>query len=239
MLRSSAQGISLFKQTVASPRLGELGKPGDNMKALGVVLLVAAALLLIGGATLDIGRGGYANLSLMNARSNLFIVGGFSLLGGIICFAMGGHKRESEDLKLQQLREKAWKQTTSEKQSPGPNVVTAASVEDTKVCPRCAETIKRAALVCRFCQHEFAASLNTAGVANAGELASEPQPIEASGLERAALSPEVQRIVSRMEERGFGIQFSEGECQIISTLGYYTCRSEPEIVKRAKFLGIT
>ncbi len=26
---------------------------------------------------------------------------------------------------------------------------------DTKVCPRCAETVKRAALVCRFCGYEF------------------------------------------------------------------------------------
>ena len=28
-------------------------------------------------------------------------------------------------------------------------------VDDTKVCPRCAETVKAAAVVCRYCQHEF------------------------------------------------------------------------------------
>lgn len=28
---------------------------------------------------------------------------------------------------------------------------------DTKTCPRCAETVKRAAAVCRFCGHEFGA----------------------------------------------------------------------------------
>ena len=28
---------------------------------------------------------------------------------------------------------------------------------DSKVCPRCAETVRNAAFVCRFCGHEFAA----------------------------------------------------------------------------------
>ncbi|MFG1262339.1 zinc ribbon domain-containing protein [Xanthobacter aminoxidans] len=28
--------------------------------------------------------------------------------------------------------------------------------ENEKTCPRCAETVKKAALVCRFCGHEFA-----------------------------------------------------------------------------------
>lgn len=208
-----------------------LGNLGDNMKALGVVLLMAAALLLLGGATLDIGNGGYANLSLMNARSNLFIVGGFSLLGGIICFALGGQKRESDNLKLHQLREKTREQATRETQSLRPNVVTAASVEDTKVCPRCAETIKKAALVCRFCQHEFAASLNAGGVANSGELA--------SGLERASLSPEIQTIIDRLEGSGLRVEFSDGECRIVSSVGFYSCRSESEIVERAKALGLT
>lgn len=33
-----------------------------------------------------------------------------------------------------------------------------APVSDSKVCPRCAETIKAAALVCRFCGQQFGAS---------------------------------------------------------------------------------
>ena len=31
-----------------------------------------------------------------------------------------------------------------------------AAVEATKTCPMCAETVKEAALVCRFCGHNFA-----------------------------------------------------------------------------------
>jgi len=33
---------------------------------------------------------------------------------------------------------------------------------ETKACPRCAETIKRAAVVCRFCGHEFEQSVQSA-----------------------------------------------------------------------------
>jgi len=33
----------------------------------------------------------------------------------------------------------------------------ALPADDTKVCPRCAETVKAAALVCRYCGHEFEA----------------------------------------------------------------------------------
>ncbi len=34
--------------------------------------------------------------------------------------------------------------------------VSADASSDTKPCPRCAETVKAAAVVCRFCGHEFA-----------------------------------------------------------------------------------
>ena len=45
-----------------------------------------------------------------------------------------------------------------ESPAPEPDVPPAAvSPADTKVCPRCAETIKAAALVCRYCGHEFEA----------------------------------------------------------------------------------
>lgn len=38
---------------------------------------------------------------------------------------------------------------------PRPLASRAAPPDDTKICPRCAETVKAAALVCRFCGHEF------------------------------------------------------------------------------------
>jgi uncharacterized membrane protein len=47
-------------------------------------------------------------------------------------------------------------QVTYELRSEVENAVSPpASSNDTKLCPRCAETIKKAAVVCRFCHHEF------------------------------------------------------------------------------------
>lgn len=48
----------------------------------------------------------------------------------------------------------------------------AAAAADNKKCPKCAEAVKREALVCRFCGHEFAVS----GVPQAGPSRVEVSP---------------------------------------------------------------
>jgi hypothetical protein len=46
--------------------------------------------------------------------------------------------------------------------------------DDEKVCPRCAETIKRAAVVCRYCGHEFGEGMLPSTQARAGPERGEP-----------------------------------------------------------------
>lgn len=62
---------------------------------------------------------------------------------------------------------------------PEPEPVIAGSVPGTKVCPRCAEEVKEAAAVCRFCRHEFngpAAVSNGPAVSAAPVTAASSQP---------------------------------------------------------------
>ena len=50
-----------------------------------------------------------------------------------------------------------WSLTAFEKKEAEQPMPVAAVVDDTKACPYCAETIKRAAVVCRCCGRELAA----------------------------------------------------------------------------------
>ncbi|MGD0189537.1 MAG: superinfection immunity protein [Rhizomicrobium sp.] len=45
------------------------------------------------------------------------------------------------------------------------NVGGGSSADATKICPRCAETVKAAATVCRFCNYEFVPTSAVAGTA--------------------------------------------------------------------------
>jgi hypothetical protein len=84
---------------VSCPPTGELAG-GENMKVLGILLIVIAAVLLYLGATMDISYGGYANLSLMNQRTNLLIVGSCFLIGGVIALANGATHPDRAQLRF-------------------------------------------------------------------------------------------------------------------------------------------
>lgn len=127
---------------------------------------------------------------------------------------------------------------------------------DTKACPRCAETIKRAALICRFCQYDFAAKPSArGGDQEAGQTSPErPRLSEESRLALSALSSspnkaatepprfstEVQALVLRMEAGGYRVDRVDGEWRIaaLGGRGFYACRNESEIIDRAKTLGL-
>ena len=69
---------------------------GEHMKALGTILITLSVVLLLMGATMDVGYHGYANLDLMNRRSNLLMVGGGLLIGGIIALGFGFYESNGD-----------------------------------------------------------------------------------------------------------------------------------------------
>lgn len=97
-----------------------------------------------------------------------FVIGAaISPLALIVLFAL---PNESERIKntTRQIREAEERVKEADHQRRLAEIsVAKASISDTYPCPYCAETIKRAAVVCRFCSHELApkASVVTAGPA--------------------------------------------------------------------------
>jgi len=47
------------------------------------------------------------------------------------------------------------RQGSQHAEGPSGGAMTEQAASGTKVCPRCAEDVKQAALVCRYCRHEF------------------------------------------------------------------------------------
>lgn len=104
------------------------------MRGFGIFVLIIGVLAVIGAMSMDVsvstGMGRVNNLGLMSERQNFTMVAGLVVLAGLLMMIFGGRKEAS----------------------PG----SSASVieHDTRVCPLCAETIKNAAIKCRFCGAE-------------------------------------------------------------------------------------
>jgi|YNPNPStandDraft_1061719.scaffolds.fasta_scaffold158014_2 hypothetical protein len=123
------------------------------MKTFGVFLII---LGLIGGVfafqmdtSVSTGYSEYSptgrvsNLSLMEERRTYLMVSGLSILAGVLLFGFGSIRSSG---------------------SGEPN-----ADSDLRACPFCAEHIKKAATVCRFCNRDVPQIVSTDGIGPSGE----------------------------------------------------------------------
>lgn len=105
------------------------------MKAIGIVLLIIGVIAFFVAFNMDttvasdFGSRRIHNIGLMNDRQNIIIVGGVLAVIGAIFVAFA---------------RKSYQPTE-----------TAIDNSSARACPYCAETIKAAATICRFCQKEL------------------------------------------------------------------------------------
>lgn len=100
--------------------------------------------LLVGLLAIGRGRSGWAW-----GLGSIFIS---PLLGGLFVLVM-------PNLKIEAAKAAAEAKARAEEDAMQQRLEFEA--EHSKTCPRCAETVKKAALVCRFCGHEFAEETST------------------------------------------------------------------------------
>ncbi|WP_341520707.1 hypothetical protein AABC73_20500 [Pseudomonas sp. G.S.17] len=101
------------------------------MRGFGFVVLVVGIIALLAAMNMDVsvasGAGRVNNLGLMSERQNFTMIAGLAVIAGLMMVIFGSKK-------------------------PAAIIAHAAdSGYDTRACPLCAETIKRAAIKCKHC----------------------------------------------------------------------------------------
>jgi|SRR5262245_30172506 len=116
-----------------------------------------------GRFAIDVPKKRVHNIGLMEERRNYLAIGGVMVVAGILLFGFGSLSTPAQRRRIQPMSST----------SPAP------SGEDTMSCPFCAETIRAAAKICRYCQREL--PIETAPTASAPASAAAPQPEVLSG----------------------------------------------------------